>query len=74
MFLVYSHKRVYETTTAAAMGASKLWFGDYVHAFVQENPKATSIERTNFKILLLAFSENVVKWLKKTNKKRKFYY
>ena len=39
------------------------------------NPKATlSIKRTNLKIILLAFSENVGRWQKKTNKKYKFYY
>ena len=55
------------------MGTSKLWFGSYAHAFLQGNPKVTLlVERTNSKILLLKFSENVVIWLKK-NKKSEFY-
>ena len=60
-------------TPVAATETSKLWFGSYAHAFVQGNPKVTfSIERANLKIILFAFSENVVRWLKKTNKKRNF--
>ena len=57
-------------TPVAATETSKLWFGSYADAFVQGNPKATfSIERTNLKIILLAFSENVVRWLKKILKR-----
>ena len=48
---------------------------NFVLVVIRGNPKATLlIKRTNLKILLLAFSEKVVRWLKKTNKKRKFYY
>ena len=64
-------KELIATTTTVATGTSKLWFGGYAHAFLPGNPKGTLlIERTDLKILLLTFSENVVRygWRKQTKK------